>query len=411
MMRERLYKIAVRLYPRLDSFPESDRYAAAGYLWRALLFVPPTLVGLVWLIAVTDRGILLDHWLFLVILFGFMLLFSMFWLEMYFVTVSGSYRSERRSFWGESMWSGVLIFGPTVAWLGVVLPWVAFGLQLRERKGTQRLRLFSQSMFRTSVLLPTLVEVIVYERLGGRFPLPSLRLPDILPAVIATLVGFTLGSSMIAISQGISRIMSPVAEVQRAESFRLAIFMALLGPVAGCVAILPAGLYSLVGWGGYFSFQAIMLVGTVVIDRLSRTVESARRRTRELEQLQRLSQVLLQGVPDMTRLPSLIEAFVPGIFPLCHIAIRLYPDQMLLISPNHWSGPDSGCWQWEMERSTPLVLRPRDVRPWLGHAGREGVIIMPIIEPRTQKVLGRLYLHREERIGTFRHLLPAIQWL
>src|SRR5260221_12397957 len=64
-----------------------------------------------------------------------------------------------------------------------------------------------------------------------------------------------------------------------------------------------------------------------------------------------------------------------------------------------------------MERSTPLVLLPRDVRPWLGHVGREGVIIMPIIEPRTQKVLGRLYLHREERIGTFRHLLPAIQWL
>jgi serine phosphatase RsbU (regulator of sigma subunit) len=59
----------------------------------------------------------------------------------------------------------------------------------------------------------------------------------------------------------------------------------------------------------------------------------------------------------------------------------------------------------------PLILKPRDARPWLGHGGREGLIIMPVIERRTQRVLGRIYLHREQRIGTFRHLLPAVQWL
>src|SRR5579859_1541849 len=138
MLRERLYTIAIRLYPRLDRLPESERYAAAGYLWRALVFVLPSLLGLVWLIRVTDPDVLRDHWLFLVILFGFLLTFSTLWLELYFVTVSGSYRSERRSFWGESMWSGVLVYGPTVAWLGVFLPWVAFWLQRREQSGVQR---------------------------------------------------------------------------------------------------------------------------------------------------------------------------------------------------------------------------------------------------------------------------------
>src|SRR5258708_3232016 len=411
MLRERLYTSAIRLYPGLAHFPESERYAAAGYFWRALVFVLPSLIGLVWLIKVTDQAILRDHWLFMLILFGFLLMFSTLWLEMYFVTVSGSYRSERRSFGGESMWSGVLVFGPTVAWLGVFLPWVAFWLQRREQTGVQHLRVFSQSMFRTSVLLPTLVEVTVYQALGGRFPLPSLNFSDVLPAVIATLAGFTLGSLMITISQGISRVMSPVSAAQRAESLQLAVFMALLGPVAGLVAILPAGLYGLIGWGGYFSFQAIMLTGTVIVDRLSRTVESARRGRRELEQLNRLSQLLLQGTPDAARLSVLIETFVPGIFPLCHIAIRLNPDQMLLISPKHWPGPDAGCWDWEPTRSMPLILQPHDLRPWLGRMGREGVIVMPVIEPRTQKLLGRLYLHREARIATFQHLLPAIQCL
>jgi serine phosphatase RsbU (regulator of sigma subunit) len=411
MMRERLYTIARRCFPWLDRFPEAERYAAAGYVWRALVFIPPSLLGLAWLISVTDSDVLREHWPFLLLLFGFLLLFSTLWLEMYFVTTSGSYRSERRSFWGEAMWSGVLVFGPTVAWLGVLLPWVAYFLQQREGGSLQRIRIFSQSVFRMSVLVPTLVEVAVYERLGGRFPLPSLDVPDVLPAVAATLVGFTLGSAMIAISQGISRVMSPFTPGQRTESTLLFALMVLLGPVAGLVAILPAGLYSLAGWGAFFSFLAILLIGTVIIDRLSRTIESARRRTRELEQLQRLSQSLLQVAPDEANLPSLLQTFVPNIFPLCCVAIRLYPDQVLLLLPDHWAGPDARCWNWDVDRVEPLVLGPREARPWLDQAGREGVIIVPVIQPRTQRVQGRIYLHREQRIGTFHHLLPDVQWL
>src|SRR5215467_9760882 len=98
MMRESLYKIAVRLYPPVERFTASERYAAAGYVWRALVFVPPSLIGLLWLISVTDSTILREQWLFLLILFGLLLLFSTLWLEFYFVTEGGGYRSERRSF-------------------------------------------------------------------------------------------------------------------------------------------------------------------------------------------------------------------------------------------------------------------------------------------------------------------------
>ncbi len=411
MMREHLSRIALRLYPRLRRFPASERDAAAGYVIRALVFVIPSLIGVVWLVNVTDLSIFRQQWPFLLILFGLLLAFSTLWLEIYFTTESGGYRSERRSFWGEAMWSGVLVFGPTVAWLGVVLPWVSYLIQRRERSGVQSLRLFSQSMFRTSVLLPTLIEVSVYQGLGGQFPLPSLDQSAVLPAVAATLVGFTVGSLMITISQSFSRVMAPVSAAQRSESRQVALLMGLLGPVAGLVAIMPAGLYSLAGWGGYFSFLAIMLVGTIMIDRLSRTIESARRRTRELEQLQRLSQALLQGTPDEVILLHLLRTHVPNIFPLCCIAIRLYPDQPLIVLPDHWGGPHSGCWEWEPEHVRPLVLHPHDVRPWLGTRGREGIIVMPVVEPRSKRVLGRIYLHREQRVETFHALLPAVQWL
>src|SRR5579864_2374787 len=145
MIRERLYTLAGRLYPRLDRIPESERHAAAGYLWRAIAFVAPSLIGLLWLIRVTDLTIFTDHWLFLLGLFAILLALSTLWLELYFITASGSYRSERRSFWGEALWSGVLVFGPTVAWLGVILPWVGYWLQRREGSPVQHLRIFSQS--------------------------------------------------------------------------------------------------------------------------------------------------------------------------------------------------------------------------------------------------------------------------
>src|SRR5262249_34383034 len=151
--------------------------------------------------------------------------------------------------------------------------------------------------------------------------------------------------------------------------------------------------------------------GTAIIDRLSRTIESARRRTHELEQLQRLSQMLLEGIPDESRLASVIVSVVPGMFPLCHIAIWLYPDQALLTWPDHWPGPGDECWIWEPERTASIVLMPRDPRPWLGQTGREGVIVAPMIESPGKRVLGRIYLHREQRLGTFRHLLPAVQKL
>jgi serine phosphatase RsbU (regulator of sigma subunit) len=309
------------------------------------------------------------------------------------------------------MWSGVLVFGPTVAWLGLLLPWLSYLVQRSEGSALRRIRIFSQSMFRMSVLLPTLIEVAVYERLGGRFPLPSLDISAVLPAVIATLVGFTFGSIMIASSQGISRIMSPVSAAQRTESAQRLIFMVFLGPLAGLIAILPAGLYSLAGWGGYFSFLTIMLFGTAIVDRLSRTVENVRRRTRELEQLQRLSQSLLQAPPGEADLAGLLKTFVPSMFTLCDLAIRLYPDQMLLLMPEYWNGPDAKCWDWKPDLATVVLLQPRDERPWSDQGDRHGVIIVPVIEPRSQRVLGRIYLQREQRFGPFRDLLPAVQSL
>jgi hypothetical protein len=65
-VRDRLYAIVSRLYPLLHTFSEADRNAAAGYVIRLLIFLPLSLIGLVWLVGQTEVGELREHWLFLV---------------------------------------------------------------------------------------------------------------------------------------------------------------------------------------------------------------------------------------------------------------------------------------------------------------------------------------------------------
>src|SRR5438046_367719 len=109
--------------------------------------------------------------------------------------------------------------------------------------------------------------------------------------------------------------------------------MTLIGPLAGLVAILPAGLYSLAGPGAYIAFLMLMTGGALLTDRLSRSAESVAQRTRELMRLEKLGEDILQAPPDGSALSNLLGKHVPGMFPLCMVAIRLYPETMLLTHP------------------------------------------------------------------------------
>ena len=48
-MRDTLYQFAVQLFPPIKRLDETDRYAAASYVIRAVVFSPLALIGIVWL--------------------------------------------------------------------------------------------------------------------------------------------------------------------------------------------------------------------------------------------------------------------------------------------------------------------------------------------------------------------------
>ncbi len=421
-MRDSLYRLARMVYPGLESFTDAERPAAAGYVLRILVFLPLAIIGLVWLIGVTDWGVLRANALWLLLLLAFMIVLSQLWLQTYYVTESGGYRSDRRSFWGEALWSGVLIWGPSAAWLGVVLPWIVFTLRAREGQRLYRLRLFSTSVFRMVVPLLTLIEAALYERFGGTYPLPGLDLDAVLPAVWATLIGFTLGSAIMGLATGVIRLMSPPSALAQREgtaplSFWLTV--TLLGPFGGLVAILPASMFALAGPGAYFAFVGVLLAATFITDRLSLSIESARRRTRELEHLEHLSRGIIQSPPDNLDLPALLAEHVPHMFPACHLAIRLASGEMLL--DHHSAGEcsaDSPLWTWQPGLTQPAVFRRGEAPPWADSQPRGGLLLAPIVAARGEggakhkvRVIGRIYLRSEEHALSIERLVPAAQSL
>jgi len=408
-MRDLAYRLARRVHPGLHTFPPAERPAAAGYVIRILVFLPFSLIGLAWLIRRTDIAALRANGMFLAGLLAVMLALSQLWLQTYYVTAGGEYRSERRSFWGEAMWSGVLVVGPSAAWLGVILP--ALVLAARGLRGSRlhRLRVLSQSVFRTSVLLPTLIEVWLYEWLGGAFPLPGLTFRQALPAVIATLAGFSLGSLMIGGALSLTRMMSPPSAESNAPPRFLAL-ATLIGPLAGLVAILPAGLHALAGSLAYFAFLAVMVAVAVLADQLSHSIEHARRRTEELERIEQLGRAIIQAPPDADILPGLLAAHVPAMFPGCRVAIRLRAIPSPVTCPPDWRGPDPAAWDWSPHLVEPRAFSPREARPWPERM-RGGTLVVPIVQAQGRRAIGRIYLHSEEHGTAIRRLIPAAQSL
>ena len=371
---------------------QSEQDAAAGYAIRALVFLPLATAALIWLVLITDLEAMDPVWPLIIITFVLMLILSRLWFRTYYRTDSGGYRSEGRSFWGEVLWSAVLVAGPTIAWLGVIL--VFSNLVLLGRRGgiVQRLRLLSQSLLRLAIVFLTLLEATLYQVFGGSFPLPGLSLQAVLPAVGATLVGFSLGSLIMAGAMALVRAMAGQVRMPQVAGVRRV--MQFGGPFIGLISILPAGLYSLAGWGSYLAFWVIMVGAALTVDRLSHTLDAVQRRTAELGELERFSWDVIRSEPDIDVLSKLLAEHAPQLFPDRRIRAVLYPDNVLLNHPT----------DWETTLSTGFEASRRQL------SIEDKGLTAPIIIPGTTHSAGYIYLESQHP-GEASELMPALQSL
>ena len=119
-MEQRLKTIAKALWPEIETLSDLDYvtglYNVTGFLYT----VPLVLIGLGWLIAVTDLTLLRAEWpvfcLLLVLLFVFERLYFYFFVEI----TPGTYSDWQASFTSVIVWSAALIFSYSSLWLAVV---------------------------------------------------------------------------------------------------------------------------------------------------------------------------------------------------------------------------------------------------------------------------------------------------
>ncbi len=412
-----LLAIAKKFRPDLENCNEFEQVAGTADVIGFLYSAPLALLGLVWLIAVTDLTLLASEWLMFAILLILVALLDRLRFFV-FLDIKGLFVRAEGSLGSVAVWSGALLFGPSALWLGVFGSLSEFirgwGQAFSAAARWGRLR---SSAMRTAAALPAgLVALDLYERWGGVFPIPDLSLNSILPALFSTLVWALLalvihmpfilyiGTRAVQLTEGAASLIS---------FFQAAFVGVALPALAAPFGILSAAVYSQNGLAIFLFFIGGLLLGSVLAHQLSQAVERSQQRSRELEKLEQLGQAIMKAPPDASTLPELLQEHVPGMFPSSDLEIRRFPDQTLVRFPDSDDQPTAPTpvWVWLRTVSRAHYFPPKSVPPWDNRPTREPLIVAPVLDTETDRSIGGIYIVTHQTAVGAASLLPAVQSL
>lgn len=407
--------IAKRFWPEILEAPERDRAISYGDILTVLYTAPLTIVALVWLVLSTDLSVFRSAWfpfaVFLVAISAFR------WLDFdsYVELKRGVFGSYNGSVDDIVRWPAALMFGPTALWLYLVCRTVSY---VRALRGADTVRL-GWSVSRNYLTeaggdtLAALAGLLVYSRLGGVHPPPGLALPALMPAVYATIIRFV-------IPIGVATPMTLYLERSPAFAFggaslralRKLMWLSVSWPLlVAPFAVFAAGLYAEKGLVAFLFVIGGALTASALAHRMSRAIEVSSERTRELASLEGLGRALIDGPPDASRLPGLLKEHVAGMFAMCTIDIRLFPQNDLLHEPEYADPPDEVTWEWLQATGEMLESPARRRLPWGTVPRSYGTVIVPIVDSETGAAIGGILLRKRVNPETVSEVVPAAQSL
>jgi serine phosphatase RsbU (regulator of sigma subunit) len=393
-----LFNLAERFWPELKEANQPKRLIGAGEVISFLYSLPLAILGIVWLVLVTDIGEIRNDPLIFTFLFGLMFLFRKL---SYFIIAeirSGRYASTDGSLESMVLWIGVFLLGPTALWMAVFWSLLDFVFRWRRRLPlTDRwTRARNFVFYQTGSVLATLVALEVYKAWGGQIPIQGLTVGTILPAMGALFVHFLLQvllwSGFIAFAVWTQASLAENGSVQRVVAF---LTQALGLPVlAHPFAILAAGLYVENGLPAFLFFIFGLVLVAILTRQLSWAAESRRQQSRLLERLEQLSRAILNSPPDATALPLLLQEHVPSMFPSGRVAIWVEPGQPLMTHPIDWNVDTVEIWNWLGSQTETHGLLATEPLPWSSKEKSEhnALIASPILDAVTKEPIGGIYL-------------------
>jgi serine phosphatase RsbU (regulator of sigma subunit) len=416
-----LYPLAELFWPELKGMSETRRMIGVGEVLTVLYASPLAVLGLIWLVLLTDLDLLLRSLPQLFALAGVMILFRKFGFFMISEIRSGRYATLDGSLDNMVLWVAVLLFGPSALWLAT--SWAVLDFLWRWRGAAAAIDRWSRirnfSLYVSVNTLGAILAFLVYQRLGGAIPLPDLSPAALLPAMAAFVAFFLLqlvlwgGYILYAVWTQISITRSK--DVRPILRFITAAF--LFPNIAHPFAALLAGAYSQNGLYTFLFILVGMLMVAFLARQLSWAAEQGRQKSRQVEKLERLGRAILEAPPDASTLPDILEEHVPAMFPSGRVAIWLQNGKVLLKHPDEWSLDYNEVGSWIAEKHHAQAIIAQQPVPWTDDVRPHNAIVAaPILDNDRRSAIGGVYLELYSLTQpwdktSLENLFPAVQSL
>lgn len=424
-----LWKLATRLWPELQVMDARQRPLAFGMMLAVFYITPLALIGMIWLVVVTDPATVRDHLPILALIAAVLVLMERQPFTLYMEMHDGELvANSSGSLASIVLYSAALILGPVALWAAVAQQVVTFGWTLARHARTR-----SGIWAAVSALVQEasgsvtggLVALAAYRALGGDYPLAGLDPAGWLPAVIAVELTALLSTGQaVALLVRFNQLMGvprPLWQVRR----WLALVVGLT-TVTAPFAVLAALIDAEAGRGLYL----VMLAGVALVNylahNLSRTVDRSLQRARELTQLEALSEALIQAPPDLSTLEDLLREHARRMFPQERVEVRLFDEaarwgpvfhlHLFAQDGTHRAPLDDVVWDQLRAADSPTLTLP-DLR--FSGTGARGAGLLVKIQAdnpgqeggEKELLLGGISLLRACEVGRVRSSLAALQSL
>jgi serine phosphatase RsbU (regulator of sigma subunit) len=419
-MNDIIYTLAKKLRPDLEVYSGQQRMSATADVLTLLYTIPMALIGLAWLIAVSDWESIRSHWMIYLMMAVILYIFNR--LRFFFITEirTGGYANSDGAMDGIAVWAAILVLGPTALWLKVIWDVLIFSSTIYKERTSQsnwnRGRMICADL--SSDLLATLIALSVYKWAGGAIPISGYSISAIIPAFLAIIVQY-IGT--VAVYAGyVAYVVWSLKNVLHTPTRPAISFFSLaltLPALANPFGIVAAGIFVTEGTWEFIYLMLGLILVAVLARRLSQAAEYSRQQSSQIEQLEKLGRAILDAPPNGTDLSAVLKRHVLSMFASQVILIWTESTGVLIQEPATSLFKHELAWDWLREKHDAFFSMPGKQLPWDRTISLAGpVILCPIKDVETNEPIGEVFIELQTLnipwdARALRRQLPAVQSL
>ena len=430
MQDQPLYKLASRFRPELKTLEGVTQLQAVTEVLQTLYLTPFALITVIWLSIVTQPMDFQANWLPVALLFiGFLITNNQTAIILIEVEPQKNLMSTS-SLGVILLWVGVFLFGPVMIWISILTDGITNLIEAwRNKQLSQNVFWGPFSTFLQNIAhaLGSLMGLAVYQAFGGTYPFTETNLIGWIPAFLAILIAAVFSSAfLVPILAQISKLSGMAFSRFMVGNLVVTVGLTILVPAPFAIPV--ALIYSHSGLTAFAFILLGLVLANLLTHHLSQTNLRSMRQSREMTELEKLGEAILQSPPDGSTLTDVLTKHITPMFSnaLDIFEIRIFDDIELpgfisqnglhIMHPHQTSMPPDSVWD-NLKRSDEDFLILQNQTP----TGTQGVYGYAIItkmfsvtsvgEDTKAECIGGIYLLRHKRFARTIDSLATLQAL